>query len=530
MTRNTSLNAASRKAFMALLVCSLALPTAAQIAGPLLPNKAIYLGWGGYVTTDAVFTQFFHSNHTLSAWVLPQYPNGYEGTVFGNVQRPALDAFPGQTLNVGFGNLDHGPGGFPHLMVQLGNQAVRYYYPKIETGKWLHLALTRSGNRLHLYANGEYLTPSNFAACQTQGENLRAARNGLEEALKAGAPQFLLDSWKTTINATTTSLNECLNTNWLPEIQVDPAASGPLGVLQIGRTRAKANEPLAPSQFYGLVDDVAVYNRALTPNEIAEIASSNKRLRGNEANLIYALSFDKPEPGGIFQQAAVLNSPMTLSAKVWEDVAISGNRNNADAAQFDDSHLISATTVHETLPLPVGETWVVIQGFNQALGTHKGDAAFAYDIVKPPMSGLYPAGTIGAPVRTPESGTLVKYKRVDTSTGNDSEDTFVALRRSGGEVAYFRHLDGIPNFGGTCDATTLECTPIIGQAPVLAANSQVGVVGNRGKHLHTGARNQVEGVTIPVSYGSYWVSNDGTTWFPVWRGIPKTGQFVRRMN
>lgn len=501
---------------LALLSILLSTASVAQITAPV-PNKSVHVGWGGYINTNAFFLQA-GANHTLSGWLLPQFTAGYQGTIFGNVLPPG-SLTTGETLDIGIGHLNNGVGGYPHLYIQYGAQRVTYHAPQIEAGKWFHLAIARSASTMHLYLNGQYLIPANFAACQTQSNAVHSARNALSETA------FMLkDHWTTMVQLANTSLNECLNTNYTPEIH--HGSTLPAGVLQIGRTGAKANVPLAESQWYGLVDDIAVFNRTLTPNEIASIFAA-KRLNGAEANLIYALSFDKSD--GILAQAPILNSPKSYTGAVYEDVAISANRSNTDAARFDDAQLLFATTIQEKLPLPVGEAWKVVQGFDQPFGSHFGSWTFAYDFAKKPTDEYYPNGTIGAPVRTPESGVVVAYKTVNTYTSHN-EDTYVAIRRLGGEVVYFRHLDAIPNLGGICDANTHECRPLVGNALTLPANTQVGIIGDRAKHLHTGARNRVDGVSIPVSYTTYWVSDDAVTWWPVLCGIPKTGQYVKRMN
>ncbi len=40
---------------------------------------ALALSWTGFADTDLEFSEFFDSDHTLSARFMPQYPNGYEG-------------------------------------------------------------------------------------------------------------------------------------------------------------------------------------------------------------------------------------------------------------------------------------------------------------------------------------------------------------------------------------------------------------------------------------------------------------------
>ena len=69
-------------------------------------------------------------------------------------------------------------------------------------------------------------------------------------------------------------------------------------------------------------------------------------------------------------------------------------------------------------------------------------------------------------------------------------------------------------------------------APVIPVGQQVGKAGPGAQHLHFGGENLSDGgVTFPVAFSNYYVSTDkGVTWTPVARGIPRKGQYIKRVQ
>ncbi|MCI0650693.1 MAG: hypothetical protein L0Z55_02285, partial [Planctomycetes bacterium] len=65
-------------------------------------NHAAYFGWGGMADTNLEMRDFFHGNHTLSTWFMPQYTRVYAGPILSNSgSESTADVMP--TFYVGLG-------------------------------------------------------------------------------------------------------------------------------------------------------------------------------------------------------------------------------------------------------------------------------------------------------------------------------------------------------------------------------------------------------------------------------------------
>ena len=207
--------------FAAVFALILALAACTQDNGSSL-NFAAAFGWRGHADTDLTFSEFFNGAHTLVARFMPQYPRAGAGPVLA--ENGAGNFFVGQfpyfvTRDNGT-IVDHGS----RLVMSIGSQQ-QTYEATLTEGEWHHLAVTRSGNTFKLYLNGQHFMP-NVVVSQT------------EPMLPAG------------------------NANLRP-----------------GRRTTGKDFGNREVQFYGLVDDVAVFNQALSAAEIQTLDVTYPRLK-----------------------------------------------------------------------------------------------------------------------------------------------------------------------------------------------------------------------------------------------------------
>src|SRR5262249_1520484 len=172
------------------------------------------------------------------------------------------------------------------LLVMIGNQQATYDAPNVRAGEWQHLAVVRKGQMFLLYLNGTPLCADPDACVFTlqSSDNL------------------------------------------------------PTGTLRFGQRTSSQLINNREAQFYGMLDDVAVFNQALTKSEIQQLVNS-PRLTGNESGLMAGGTFDRPATAQTLPPP--LPPPVRLTPPAAA-VAISADRNNASDAQ--------------TLPLPFQQT------------------------------------------------------------------------------------------------------------------------------------------------------------------------------
>ena len=139
----------------------------------------------------------------------------------------------------------------------------------------------------------------------------------------------------------------------------------PDGTLRLGR-HGKA-------QFYGLIDDVAVYNRSMDPAGITELM--NSPISGTHPNLVAAFTFDTYTPGPL---VLVPKYQATPNARAFS-VKNAHPHNNSDSVFFDNPFLVSPSEVVRRLPFSPGQIWHVNYEFDDQGGSHNGKHAFSWD-------------------------------------------------------------------------------------------------------------------------------------------------------
>lgn len=449
-------------------------------------NRALLFGWTGTAETALTFDRFFDGDHTLMGWFMPQYTRAYTGPIFGNGGSGTYTVGHGSYyLGTGFhaggdGESKYGGGygsGHPVLYVRIGGFKAVYLAPSYSAGAWHHLAVVRNGAVISLFLDGKRLTPVTIAKS--------TGRDG--RVIKRASPA--------------------------PEIKLSATFTGkPRGRLRFGRTGS-----LAGAQAYGMIDDVAVFSRALTAGEIAA-ARDQRRFTGQETGLLASWSFDRP-PSGRASDAAEVQQKGRLFVVPVKATA-------ADAWAMASAFFLGSTEgADPRVPFPVNEPWRVTQGADSPTPSHHDASAFSYDFVRATT------GSVGATILCAATGRVSMYKRIETG-----EEGNVVLEVADGIHVTYGHLGSLNAKikGGTAkdfgNKTRYVFAP--GQGPLIKAGEVIGTVGATNKHLHIdGNAGNAVGVTIPLAFFNYQASDDqGKTWKPVVKGTPSKGQWIRRVQ
>ncbi|MEM6989856.1 MAG: LamG-like jellyroll fold domain-containing protein [Myxococcota bacterium] len=450
-------------------------------------NKAIYLGYKGYVDTDMQFSEFFGSDHTVMAWYMPQYPYGNTGPIVAE-NGSGVYAFGQEDYRKGDGS--NGDAGSPVFYVQVGNKRVRYLLPEMIPGRWIHVSVVRKGDTISLFVWG-------------------VKRKAMEVTNK-----------------------ETNATKFVPDIKVSTASSLPNGTLRFGRRTSGPSGSKAIWQAYGLIDDIAVFDKALTGTAITSIIAK-KRLTGHEDGLLAGWSFEK-RVSGTRPLPPKLSRSWTKKPRAYH-MPISKDRNSGrDDDAFNNPFVIGEVSKPVQLPFKKNEVWRVIQGQDDPGSSHNGFAAFCYDfaVAGKPQTGDYPNGTAHAPVYAGAAGKIVHYRKAGRFTG-PREPYSMRIRVGPNEHIGYLHLEaGTFNSkatGGTCDADN-NCTIPVSSAPTIGKGALVAKQGPKAAHLHfSGSGVPGERMTIPIAFTNYWASDDqGKTWVKVLKGHPKKGQWIKR--
>ena len=307
-----------------------------------IDSRALGVSWKGFADTDLQFAEFFAGDHTISLWFMPQFPNAYEG--------PFVAENGSGRFVIGQGDFLAGPEWGTKLYFAAGSQT-KTYPVALQTGQWHHLAVvSRARGTRRLFT--VYL-----------------------DGVELGKPIVLGIK--------------------------DPLM--PKGALRFGkRTTGQTVGPHNhDGQFYGFLDDIAVFTRPLSQESILELASPGTQLTGREPGLLAGYTFN----GGSLPPK--LSRPVSLSAGA-QLIAVSPNRDSAADAPYLP---LPTQHVESRLPFPPGEAWYVVQGYDEAFGSHKGYASFCWDFIladQPNDSkGEYPNGSGGAPLYATAPGTVI---------------------------------------------------------------------------------------------------------------------------
>lgn len=445
-------------------------------AGQSNLNFAAALGWRGHVDTDVQLSEFYPSDHTVAVRFMPQYPDAYSGPLV------AVDGAGAYAIGMGATQFD--PSATTKLRsrleVRMGGASGTYTVgPVLTAAEWHHLALVRAGSTLRLYFDGQRLEVDGCAS----------------------AP-----------------------------CDLTMAGPAPSGTLRFGRLADGSTLFGHESQFYGLIDDVAVFDRALSAGEIAQLAGSD-RLSGTESGLLAGWTFDSAAPSGA-PLAAALTRSAELRSPADDGVAYEGvgallpaqkvpvsqTRDDSFDAEFLPPPFQQTSM---RLPFPKGQVWEVGQGWQGEI-SHNGRAAFAWDFN---LAGVPAADTEGQPAYAAAGGPVVETQE-GRDCGAGYPANYVMVEHAPDEIgAYLHFLEG---------SLQVSTGDVVSPGVHLADTGDTGNTGCGSFHVHFGLHNLPESqagslVTFPGAFSDYEVSSDqGASWEHVARGVPAPGQWVRR--
>jgi murein DD-endopeptidase MepM/ murein hydrolase activator NlpD len=356
------------------------------------------------------------------------------------------------------------------LLVSIGDRTVYYTVTgKLTPEKWHWLALARDNSSLRLYLDGALIKPDSSDAKTLSGGDL------------------------------------------------------PEGTLRLGRSQS------GDAQFYGLMDDVAVFNTALSQTILKRYYHESPQLRGTETGLVAAYTFDQSPDATSgareMQERYSFTTPAT-------QLKLSATRDSKLDAR---SLPLPSNRTKVLLPFAPGQAWKVIQGYGQEL-SHHGGGAFSWDFAR--MDGA----TMEQPVYACADGRVVAISDNNDPEPSDniSKDNFnyFQMELAGGEVVTYLHMKD----GSLIDALKSFATASFPQqfAPFsVRAGAQVGKVGNTwlkeqpdNWHLHFACVPYVNSpVSIPLAFSDYEIYEpQSRSWRRIERGVPQQNQIVRRGN
>jgi concanavalin A-like lectin/glucanase superfamily protein len=436
--------------------CGLLVAAAAQAS---VLNHAAAFRWQGYVGTNLPLSSFYEDDHSVVVRFMAQYPAAYQGPMF-------TTSIDGNYL-IGLGDFSYETEG-PKLQVTFGGRSAFFSGQNVPTdlvaGKWNTVIVVKESGKYRVWLNGQLL-----------------ARDGCSTGCTS-----------------------------------QPEGNDPVGGnVRFGRKNASSN-----AQFYGFLDDVEVYGRALDAFERGLI-NLLPRLSGNESGVLRAWTFDDAMPNGAPNPPAVHAG--SFAAPAYRTL-VSEQR---DAAF--DAGLLPPPTLTVDLPFAKGVAWKVSQGF-QGSASHHGYAAFAWDFVRNTSSN---ADTCGAKLVAAAPGTLFHGwdwgGDLDPSDDlDDPIDGYNDLKiELGTPGEYLRYLHVLT--GSIRDAFGITDLPPGIPPFAVAKGEKVAEAGTRGPnncHLHLSYGNGT--VTVPLGYDyERWDASLGS-WIAVQNGMPRQGQVIRR--
>ena len=419
---------------------------------------AVAIGWTGAVDLDLDFAEFFESDFTIALRFLPQYPNGYEGPILAVNGVGTFLIAQSVPLRTSDNHVDA-----PGLLIRVGSSA-QMIGATLGSTTWTHLAVVRSADVLTVYLDGAAL----------------------------GAPVTLSPS------------------------------DTPTGTLRCGKVAPGSFVNDRDAQFYGLIEDLAVYSRALDGSELEYLGERRRPFNGRESHLLagYPLTHSS---GSLTEPR--FNRPVDLLGAAAY-VSMSGGRSGTtDASRIP-------LPVHDVLELPVTsyDSWLVRQGF-AAGWTHFDYAAFCLDmsVADHAFGNAYPGGTMDATLLATCAETVTQtwdaYPTRDVAVPLPSPDpgpgtNLVQTTTTDGFEHHYHHLHG--------GSVLTKVGDTLASGAGLARTSEY--TGDMA-HLHfatvapTPAPAQV---TVPFAFSNYELRQADGSWKGVMRGIPTGGDVVRR--
>ncbi len=327
-----------------------------------------------------------------------------------------------------------------------------------------------------------------------------------------------------------------------------------MGELSVGRV----NEEAKDSQFYGMVDDVAVFETALSARDINRYAAM-KALSGTEAGLKWGWRFNAGD-----EVMNAQSKPPFIEGNA-KKVIVSADRNPKDV----NSMPAPVQALKYDLPFPYEAEYYVVQG-NSGNSHHWGHWAFTWDFIYAgdrsdsqvvrAASGNFQATDIlnkrkgpGQPLVSIAAGTVMHANWEVTEGDGNKVPNATIVRHGPGEYSAYYHLrkDSFPaqfpwpspkqpfSVGESVFAA-MDAGAIPDTYPKIAAHKPIGTLGGTGMeackdcyHLHFGMLDQLDlnsygkRITRPVHFAEFETSLDRISWKNA-SGIPEANTYVRR--
>jgi hypothetical protein len=309
------------------------------------------------------------------------------------------------------------------------------------------------------------------------------------------------------------------------------------------------------SQFYGLIDDVAVFDTALTASQIKTFGEL-KSFTGSEAELEWGWRFDV----GSDVMTTQSQSPVVEGNAV--KVGVSFNRSPNDALKMPAP--VQAQTY--ILPFPVDAEYYVVQG-NSGNTHHWGPFAFTWDFIyagkrsdslevrkkngnRQATEAFNKLNGPGQPLTSIADGSVVHANWKFVEGDGSAIPNATIVRHAPGEYSAYFHLqkDSFKTlFPWSRAEFTIAPSNFLAldngtiPAPAVGAGKKIGGLGGTGMklctdcfHLHFGVLDQPDLIGIfndrisrPIHFAAFETSIDRINWFTM-SGIPAEGTFVRR--
>jgi hypothetical protein len=335
---------------------------------------------------------------------------------------------------------------------------------------------------------------------------------------------------------------------WLDGVRMTPendeiafATNGPIAKAPTGNVRIGRRTPKTDSsrfwQFYGLVDEVAVYRGPATAITIGALAKTRKVVENDK--LVKGFTFD-----AIVDDNPKLRHSTTFNARARR-IALPAT---AGTSVFDDPEHASPTHGRYTLPFATNQAWQVIQEFDNT-ASHQGEDAFCWDLMR--VGGNSQGSNIYS--ASPGDVIMVDDSTDDrgTSAQTDNNQPWkVWTKVDANEMTSHKHLaaDSVEDAlcSGDCKALPNENDVVIR----VTRGQKLGKVGTSidadNSHLHfcvmtVPGGNPYNAVTIPATFSDYELCEldpgesvgsvaelSRCSWRAIERGMPRRGQIIRR--
>ncbi len=426
-----------------------ALTAAAGCAGDTRDDlQAIAMSWPAAAGTDFDLDAWLEDDHTIFVKFAPQYPMATTAAVLG-------ENGGGTYL---FGTFDYNatiPG--PKLVLAIGDRFEDWSFDMVP-GQWVSAALVadREGDDIvyTVWANGRRLNPA-----------FQVPVNALEF---------------------------------------------PTGSVRIGQRTSLAPGPIR--QFYGLIDDVVVFDSALDDEDVEEMSALEYLFTGRERGVVATMLVEELDDADIPETSLDLSGTATI-------VDIEDHTSNASEHFVEP---FAGTPLQ--LPFEPGVAWEVVRGYADRTTHHVGVGAFGLDfkVAGFPALPAYPEGTAGAPVLAAAPGTLIASD--DSRASGQQPANFVEIEHDIGEYARYLHIQR-GSGQGTLGLEVEAGTPI-----GLAGDVGATAPGVNQIHFELGSRpsSAESGVTYPAVFRDFERQADDGSWVPVSRAVLQEGDVVRR--